>query len=221
MCTLAETKSCSGCLDMEVENDGIEVKEVMASSDDCQIVLTYNGIRFILVIVRPTDPTNGDIMAEWFRKIKESEIDPDETTDDECLEDLRESAISVCKDTTYTLSSSVQVSELERQSLEDFLHPTTFYLQLFSEQGALQTRRLNDIIKYINVFNPVILPGNFLLLQTLTLTPASNLDVIEDLYIGQVLKVSKNGKVYVFKSAHNGNQNQLIREIQILQQISE
>lgn len=69
MCSPTETKSCSDCSDRdfrEVEYDGIEVTEVMSSSDDCQIVLIHNRIRFILVMVRPTDPKNGDIMAEWF-----------------------------------------------------------------------------------------------------------------------------------------------------------
>lgn len=65
---------------MEIEYDGIEVQEVMASCDDCQIVLTHNHVRFILVMVRPTDPTNGDIVAEWFQKIEESEMDPGEMT---------------------------------------------------------------------------------------------------------------------------------------------
>jgi len=39
--------------------------------------------------------------------------------------------------------------------------------------------------------------------------------------MGQVLKVSQNGNVCVFKSAHHGSKTQLMREIQILQRISE
>jgi len=204
----AETEACSDCSDRELreaEYDGIEVKEVMSSSDDCQIVLTRNRnrIRFILVLVRPTDPTDGDIMAKWFQKIEEAETDADEMAYETCLEDVRESAISVCRDVIYALSSSVPVSEEEPQSLEDFLYPMTFYLQVVSEQGSLQARRIDDTAEYANMYEPVKLPRIFSLRPALALTSASDLEFIEDLYMGQVLKVSQNGKVCVFKSAHD------------------
>lgn len=202
----------------EFEYDGIEV---MSSPDDCQIVLTHNRTRFILAMVRPSDPKTGDPLTKWFRKLEDSENDPDEMAYDRCLEELRDCAISACKDTMYTLSSSVPVSRQERQSLENFLHPMTFCLQLFSEQGTLRAHRIHDTTKYVKKLEPATLSRNLLSQPASALTLASELDFIEDLYMGQVLKVFKNGKVCVFKSTHNGAKNQLMREIKILQQISE
>jgi len=80
-----------------------------------------------------------------------------------CLEDLRISAISVSRDTMYELSSSVPVSEEEPQTLEDFLYPITFCLQIVSEQGISQARRIDDVAEYVEMFEPVKLPGNFTL----------------------------------------------------------
>jgi hypothetical protein len=202
----------------EFEYDGIEI---MLSPDDLQIVLTHNCTRFILAVVRPTDPKQGDVLAKWFRKLEDSENEPDEMAYDRCLEELRDSAISACKDKMYTLSSSVPVSRQERQSLENFLYPMTFCLQLFSEQGALRAYRIHDTAKYVKKLEPATLPRNLLSRPTSALTLASDLDFIEDLYMGQVLKVSKNGELCVFKSAHNGAKNQLMREIKVLQQISD
>ena len=202
----------------EIEYDGMEV---MSSPDDCQIVLTHNRTRFILAMVRPTDPKKGDVLAKWFRKLEDSENDPDEMAYDRCLEELRDSAISACKDKMYTLSSSMPAMRMERQSLKNFLYPMNFCLELFSEQGTLRAHRIHDTTKYVKKHEPATLPRNLLSRPTSTLTLASDLDFIEDLYMGQVHKVSKNGKVCVFKSAHNGAKNQLMREIKILQQISE
>ena len=205
----------------EIENDGFEVGEVLTSDDDLHVVLTHDRTRFILVMRRPEGQDDDDLVTKWFYKFGEAQADLDDMAYDRCLETLRESAISACKDTIYTLSASIPTPEQDLPNLEDFLHPTTFYLRVFPSDGTLQALRMNNTAEIASLYEPVFLAVDLLPRPIQALVPAVDLEIIQDLHMGQVLKVSKSNEVCVFKRAHYGGREQLIREIQLLQQISE
>lgn len=205
----------------EVEADGFEAGEVFTGPHDCQIVLYYDHQRFILTMAKPESREDGDVVADLFLKLEEAENDPDEMMVDRCLEDVRENAISACKQTMYTLAASVQKLNSKQLSLEDFLHPTTFYLQLRTVKGKLQAFEIDDISNFTSIHEPVRLPMDFVPRSVPAPPPSVELGFIEDLFMRKVLKVSKNDVVWVFKSATYGNEGQLKREINVLQQISE
>ncbi|OQV00028.1 Protein kinase domain-containing protein [Cladophialophora immunda] len=121
----------------------------------------------------------------------------------------------------YTLAASTQNPNGKQQSLEDFLHPTTFYLQLRTVQGKLQAVEIDDISEVASMYEPVRLALDSVPRSFAAPTPSADIEFIEDLFMGKVLKVNKNGEVCVFKAATHGNEDQLKREINILQQISE
>lgn len=140
---------------------------------------------------------------------------------DRCLEDVTELAITACKHTIHMLAASAQKPNSNQVSLEDFLHPTTFYLQLRTMDGKLQAVRIDDSPEPACMHEPVYLEIDHMARSVPAPTPSVVIEFIEDLFMGRVLKVSKNGEVYVFKSATHGNEDQLKREINVLQQISE
>ncbi|KIX02728.1 uncharacterized protein Z518_08670 [Rhinocladiella mackenziei CBS 650.93] len=201
----------------EVEIDGFEAGEVFTGPDNCRIVLYYDHQRFILVMTKPESRDDGDVVADSFPKIEEAENDPDEMVFDQCMEDVRELAISTCM---HTLAASVQKPNSKQLSLEDFLHPATFYLQLRTVKGKLQAVGIDDISVFASMHEPVRLALDFVPRSVPALTPSVEIEFIEHLFM-KVLKVSKKGEICVFKSATHGNGDQLKREINVLQQISE
>jgi len=185
------------------------------------MVRYYDNQRFVLVMMKPEKREDGDVVADLFLKIEEAENDPDQLMLDRCLEDVRELAISACKHTMYTLAASVQRPNRKPLSLEDFLHPTTFYLQLRTVEGKLQAIRIDEISRFATIHEPARLTMDLVPRFVPALIPSVEIEFIEDLFMGKILKVFKNGEVCVFKSATDGNKGQLKREINVLQQISE
>ncbi|ETI24288.1 hypothetical protein G647_03657 [Cladophialophora carrionii CBS 160.54] len=112
----------------EVESDGFEVGDVFTGPGDYHTVLYYGHQRFVLKIRKPERREDGDILSDVFLRIEEAEKDPDEMAFHRCLEDFRELVILTCKHTMYTLAASAPRLNSRQASLEDFLHPTTFYL---------------------------------------------------------------------------------------------
>lgn len=205
----------------KAETDGFEVGEVLTGPDDCRIVLYYDHLRFILVMTKTEIREDGDVVADLFLKIEEAENDPDEMMFDRYLEDVRELAILACKHTMYTLAASVPKPSSKQLSLEDFLHPATFCLQLRAMKGKLQAVGIDDISEFARMHEPVPLAMDFVPRSVPALTPSVEIEFIEDLFMRKILKVSKHGEVCVFKSATQGNEDQLRREISVLQQISD
>lgn len=203
-----------------VQDHDFEVGDICRGPDDCQMVLTYNRVRFILVMTRPEQRQDNHVVATLFRKMDEAENDPDEMAYDRCLEDVREFIISDCKNTMYHLASSIPHVNDQPQSLEDFLHPITFYLRLESAQGHIQATELKEIEHYASTHERVFLPMGCVPQPIENLIPAENLGFVEDLHMGNVIKVSHKGEMYIFKSASSGNEDQLEREIRVLIQIS-
>lgn len=107
------------------------------------------------------------------------------------------------------------------QSLGDFLHPVTFYLRLLSVEGRRQATKIEDTENYASMHETGCLPMDCVPLSVHSLIPAVELDFLDELFMGKVVKVSHNGEVYVFKSASYGSEDQLQREIVMLQQVSE
>ena len=205
----------------QVENNAFEIGEVFTGPDECEIVLLLGHTRFILIIKKPDCQTRGDVVADFFLKLEGSEHDPDDLAYERCLEDFRELAISASKDTMYKMADSVRKPHGSAQNLEDFLYPTTFYLQLHTVDGHLHAFEVEDTSEYADTHDPALLPMNCVPQSIQNFIPASDLEFIKDLYMGKVLKVSKNGKIFVFKSATCNNEDQLKREIDILQQANE
>ena len=88
-------------------------------------------------------------------------------------------------------------------------------------QGKLQAVEIDDISEFASMYEPVRLAVDFVPRSITAPTPLVDIEFIEDLFMGKVLKVSKNGEACVFKLATHGNEDQLKREINVLQQISE
>lgn len=203
-----------------VQEDDFEVGDICTGPEDFQMVLTYNRVRFVLVMTRPEREQDNHIVATLFRKMDEAENDPDEMAYDRCLEGVREFIISGCKNTMYHLASSIPRINDEPQSLEDFLHPTTVYLRLESAQGHIKATELKNIEHYASTHESVFLPMGCVPQPIENLVPAEGLAFMEDLHMGNVIKVSHKGETYIFKSASNGSEDQLEREIRVLEQIS-
>ncbi len=202
------------------QDNGFEAGEVFTGPEDCQIVLHYQNARFIIVIIRLNNWKDGDVLEILFQKIHEAENDTDEMIYHRCLEDVREFAIAACKKTMNKLASSVPKANKIR-FLEDFLHPTTFYLRLSTVEGHLQATRMDDIRNYASTHQCVQLSMHCLPQPIQQLIPASRLQVVEDLYMAKVVKVLNNVEACVFKSATYGAENQLKREISTFQRIAE
>lgn len=98
-------------------------------------------------MIRSDSWSDGDIIRDLFEKIDEAETDADEIACHRCLEDVRELAISACRETMQELAPSSAKADGTTQSLEDFLHPVTFYLQLLSVEGRLQAAKIEDTDK--------------------------------------------------------------------------
>ncbi|EXJ82202.1 hypothetical protein A1O3_06015 [Capronia epimyces CBS 606.96] len=211
---------------LEVDTDEFEVGKVFTGPDSDELVLFYEHRRFILMMTKPEtrEDDHDHVVADLLQKIEEANDDPDPMTFVRCLEDVEDLAISACKQTLITLATSGQQpnSKQTSLSLEDFLYPPTFYLQLHSVKGTLQAVRVEDVSEIASMLDPVHLtvdlePGSVPEL------PSVEIEVMEDLFMRQILKVkiSTNGQVCVFKSATYGNEDQLKREINVLRQISE
>ena len=184
---------------------------ITTSSYNCQLVLRHDRVRYIVRMVRHTHLEADDILEKWFGKLEETEKDSDEMAYEDCLADFRESAISACKDTIYTLSASTSAPGQKRQSLEDYLYPTTFWLEVVSGKDALQARKIDNTIYNTSRLEPATLPTEFVSKLTSPSTSVLNLDFIDDLYVGEVFKVSQKGKVGVFKIVHPSGMDQLMR----------
>src|SRR2546423_3522260 len=204
----------------DTQDDGFEAGEVFTGPEDCQIVLHYQGVRFIIVMIRLNDWKDSDIVESLFQKINEAENDPDKMTYHRCLEDVRETAIAACKKAMYKLASSVPNSNKVR-SLDDFLHPTTFYLRLSTVEGHLQATKMDDVGNYVSMHQCVHISMHCLPHLIQQLIPASHLKFLGDLYMAKIIKVSNNGKACVFKSATYRAENQLKREIYTRQRMAE
>ncbi|EXJ90961.1 hypothetical protein A1O1_04068 [Capronia coronata CBS 617.96] len=176
-------------------------------------------------MARPESREEDDVVEDLFSKLEQAQNDPDELIFDCCLEDVRELAISACKHTMYTLAASGPKMNREQRSLEEFLYPTTFYLPLRIMIGKLQAVRIDDISSFASMYEPGPVRWEMDLAprsaSAPALTPSAEICFIEDLFMRRVLKVSKNGKSCVFKSPTPSNEDQLQREINVLQQISE
>ncbi|OAP56019.1 hypothetical protein AYL99_10171 [Fonsecaea erecta] len=150
--------------------------------DDYRIVLCYDHHRFILVVTKPETREDGDVVSDFFERIEEAENDPDERMFDRCLEDVREIATSACKHTMYALAASTSNPNGKQQSLEDFLHPTTFCLQLRTVQGRLHAVEIDDISEVAGMYEPVRLaldsvPRSF----PASTNPSADIEFIQDL----------------------------------------
>ncbi|RMZ86625.1 hypothetical protein DV736_g6146, partial [Chaetothyriales sp. CBS 134916] len=205
----------------EAETDGFEVVEVLTGPDNCRIVLNYDHLRFILNLLKPESPEDDDAVANLFLKLEEAEDDSDELRYDQCLEEVTDTAISACKGTMNSLAAAAPTSNSKQVSLEDFLYPTTFSLQLRTVNGKLQAVKMDDYSELTSMLEPPPLMVDSIPRSAPAPTPSVEIEFMEDLFMGKVLKVSQHGEVRVFKSATHGNEDQLKREISVLQQVSE
>ncbi|EXJ60857.1 hypothetical protein A1O7_05010 [Cladophialophora yegresii CBS 114405] len=192
----------------EVESDGFEVSDVFTEPDDHGMVLYYDHKRFVLLTRTPGSREDGDIVSHFFLRVEKAEKDPDEMVFDRCLEDFLELVISICKHTMQA-------------SLEDFLHPTTFYLQYHIANGKLDTVEMDDVSRAAIMTDCVPSAVDFEPETVPILTPSFEIEFVKNLHMRKVVQVSKNGEVSVFKVATGDKKDQLKREIHILLQISE
>ncbi|RMD41228.1 hypothetical protein DV735_g3890, partial [Chaetothyriales sp. CBS 134920] len=205
----------------EAETDGFEVVEVLTGPDDCRIVLNYNHLRFILNLLKPESPEDDDAVANLFLKLEEAEDYSDELRYDRCLMEVTDTAILACKGTMNSLAAAAPTSDSKQVSLEDFLYPTTFSLQLRSVNGKLQAVKMDDDSELPSILEPPPLMVDSIPRSAPAPTPSVEIEFMEDLFMGKIFKVSLHGQVRVFKSAIHGNADQLKREISVLQQVSE
>ncbi|OCT45765.1 hypothetical protein CLCR_01739 [Cladophialophora carrionii] len=116
-----------------------------------------------------------EVEADEF-EIEEAEKDPDEMVFDRCLEDFRELVISTCQHNMYTLAASGPRPNSRQASLEDFLHPPTFYLQLHTASGKLEAVEMDDISETALRDDSVPLAADFEPQSVPIFTPCSNVD---------------------------------------------
>jgi serine/threonine protein kinase len=155
----------------------------------------------------------------------EAENDPDEISYHRCLERVRDLAISACKGTMQELAASTQTAGWDdtsiAQSLEEFLFPAILYLQISFVEGRLQAIKIEDREDYDSMRETACLAMDSVPPYVTSLIPALDLNFQQDVSMGRVLKVSHDGAVCIFKSASYGIEDQLKREIHMLQQVSE
>ncbi|KAL6251780.1 hypothetical protein RBB50_001990 [Rhinocladiella similis] len=63
---------------LEVEADGFEAGEVFTGPDSHRIVLFYEHRRFVLIMTKPENREDDDLVADLFLKIEEAKNDPDQ-----------------------------------------------------------------------------------------------------------------------------------------------
>ena len=209
-------------MDLPEANPGsFKLDQVTSGTDEHQIVLSYDHFRFVLFVTRPDDPGDDNILSDLFNQTDKSKDNPDAMITYRCLKHLSKLVISECKHTMLSLATPVQKLNGEQLSLEGFLQPSTFYLQLRTVDQKLQAFMIEGISGFAGMHDAAPLPVDFAPQSVSTLTPSAEVEFIEDLFMRKIVKVSRGGEVCVFKSATHGNEGQLQREINVLQQISE
>ncbi|KAI9726229.1 MAG: hypothetical protein M1834_009084 [Cirrosporium novae-zelandiae] len=214
------------------ENDVITVMEIFAGiEDDCEMSLLYHNIRFIIALKRPTtNPLDNDTSIEstLLQNLDIAASDPDELVFDRCLEDVRDLAISKCKNMMNELAPPIGQqdagAEARLQSLEEMIHPETFVLQLVTVKGELAPCLLGGRGKGCVLLHHHGLPtinendGDG---DDVEVVPATEITVLENLLFQKVVKVSWKNEVCIFKSASVEGKSQLIREIHVLRTLEE
>jgi serine/threonine protein kinase len=208
------------------EDDGIMLREVdVGIEEDCEITLLYNHVRFIVVLKRSRSESAGDqvsIEEIMLKELDKSAKNPDPFVYDRCLEDIQELAISKSKDLVYKLASGRSGERNGNITLEEWLSPKTFVLQLRTVRGELRVEQLSGIkeatYNHENVYlSPKTISFDKKEIQSVS---AKDIEVIEDLNFEKFSKVSWRGVCYAFKFASKGNEKQLVREMRALRDLS-
>ena len=131
-------------------DDTVNSGEVCTGPEDFLVVLYHKDIRFIVIMLQLNEDGEGDIamndetnsnmdtiVTRTLRKIMEAQHDPDEMIYDRRVDDAIQLAVKSCRQTIYEITASVLPSTTPKQhyyrNLHDFLHPTTFYVQLTAD----------------------------------------------------------------------------------------
>ncbi|MCJ1340846.1 hypothetical protein MMC09_006142 [Bachmanniomyces sp. S44760] len=197
------------------ELDDIAVDEILTGrEDDCEVTLSYNSTRFIVLVKRPSPAEEDTIEGKLLRELDDAAAISDEAVD-RCTEKINDFVISECK---FTIHKLAPVS-CSIQTLQDQLYPKSFILQLVTTQGKLGILEHSnpDLCKYRH--SPAELdPIPFLSVDTLVpMIPAAELCIVKNLHFSKVVEVKWSHDTYAFKTAFPGGEAGLRREIQILQ----
>jgi hypothetical protein len=201
----------------EVPDSAFRVGEVGSGPDQHQIVISYDRIRFVLFVTRPNDREDDDLLADFYDRVQEARNGGERISAYRCALDLGRVAISDCKHTMLSLSATVQKPNSKQLSLQEYLYPTTFHLQLRSVNGKLETIELDDNINYTGMHAPLPFPVDFAPESMPNLTPFGELDFVHNICTKKVIKVSRSGEICVFKSTAHTDESQIQREINLLQ----
>lgn len=208
------------------EDDGIMLREVnVGIEDDCEIALFYNHVRFIVVLKRSGPEDEESIEEVMLKELEDSDKNPDPFVYERCLEEIQELTISKSKDMIYKLAPKRRLDDCnDNITLEGWLYPTTFVLQLRTVRKELRVEQLGGIKEA--TYNH---ESAYLLSKTLPFdkdevqfVSAKDIEVIETqtLNFENFNKVSWRGLFYAFKSASKGNEKQLVREMRVLRDLS-
>jgi len=197
--------------------DEISIEETfIGTGDDCEITLTYNSTRFIILLKRPSSVEEDTIEGKLLRELDDAAAMSDEMIYDRYLENIHDIVVSECKMTMHKLAP-VRHSNLCVQTLEDRLYPKTFVLQLITIGGKLEILEhySSDSLKYPH--SPIELDPVLVLSTDTPMVPAAAIRIVKNLHFQKVVEVEWAYDTYAFKTAFSGGEAELRREIRILQ----
>ena len=162
--------------------DEISIEETFTGTgDDCEITLTYNSTRFIILLKRPSSAEEDTTEGKLLRELDDAAAMSDEMIYDRYLENIHDIVVSECKMTMHKLAP-VRYSNLCVQTLEDRLYPNTFVLQLITIEGKLKIFKhySSDSLKYLHL--PIKLDPVLILFTNTPIIPAAAIRVIKNLH---------------------------------------
>jgi serine/threonine protein kinase len=209
--------------------DGITILETIHGvEDDCRFILLCDSTRFILLLRRPIPGHDCSCEEGLFEKLDLAFEDTDEMVFESCLEDVREELIDAFKGKMRQLASESERSSQDQSplgSLERWLFPTTFVIEVETIDGRVAPRILEGSLAANFINDSIIIPRqeipHIFSNPSTPIFHSSDLTFVEDLWIQKVLKVTHNGQPYIFKTAFYENDDHLLREIEVLQQVSQ
>lgn len=165
-------------------------ESLTGTGDDCEIVVTYQSIRFIIESMRPDAVGSPTIEGQLLHNLDmANEDEDDELAFDQCLENINDIAVSTCERIMRNIAA-LQPAKTVPLSLERILYPPTFLLQLVTVGDHLEVLQHDDVKMSSYKHTPLWLISEPYLDLGLPMVQASDVEFIECIHFQKVIHVS-------------------------------